>query len=59
MLAVGSGTGLAGIVAALMGAGGVVLSNYPEEGVLANLRTNVAKNIVADRFGDVMAQGHE
>lgn len=36
-----------------------MLSNYSDEGVLANLRSNVAKNIVADSFGDVMAQGHE
>ncbi|ESZ98009.1 hypothetical protein SBOR_1622 [Sclerotinia borealis F-4128] len=59
VLEVGSGTGLAGIVTALMGAQEVVLSDYPDEDVLANLRTNVAKNIETDGFGDVTVQGHE
>ncbi|RAL68700.1 hypothetical protein DID88_007406 [Monilinia fructigena] len=59
VLEVGSGTGLAGIVTALMGAEEVVLSDYPDEGVLANLRTNVAKNIESNGFGDVTVQGHE
>ncbi|APA10232.1 hypothetical protein SS1G_07328 [Sclerotinia sclerotiorum 1980 UF-70] len=59
VLEVGSGTGLAGIVTALMGAKEVVLSDYPDENVLANLRKNVAKNIEANGFGDVTVQGHE
>ncbi|KAM0159715.1 hypothetical protein ACHAQE_004837 [Botrytis cinerea] len=59
VLEVGSGTGLAGIVAALMGAEEVILSDYPDENVLANLTTNVAKNIEVNGFGDVKVQGHE
>ncbi|TEY72972.1 hypothetical protein BOTCAL_0085g00210 [Botryotinia calthae] len=51
VLEVGSGTGLAGIVAALI--------DYPDENVLANLMMNVAKNIEMNGFGDVKVQGHE
>jgi len=45
VLELGAGTGLAGIVAALMGARDVVVSDYPAPEVLANIRTNVEGNV--------------
>lgn len=45
VLEVGAGTGLAGIIAALRGAREVVLTDYPADEVLGNLRANVQRNV--------------
>ncbi|KAH8815611.1 hypothetical protein F5884DRAFT_772921 [Xylogone sp. PMI_703] len=45
VLELGAGTGLAGIIAALMGARRVVISDYPAPEVLENLRANVSRNV--------------
>lgn len=64
VLELGAGTGLAGIVAALMGAREVVVSDYPAEEVLANISTNVVHNVEKRRetmghIGNVVVEGHE
>jgi len=59
VLELGAGTGLAGIVAALMGAQEVVISDYPAPEVLENLRENVKRNIPEDAWGDVRVEGHK
>ena len=63
MLELGAGTGLAGIVAGLRGAGEVVISDYPAEEVLENIQSNITRNIESRReklaIGKVMVQGHE
>ncbi|CAO1618208.1 unnamed protein product [Parajaminaea phylloscopi] len=46
-LEVGAGTGLPSLVAARMGAHGVVVTDYPDEGILANIRRNVARQPLA------------
>ncbi|MCJ1420120.1 hypothetical protein MMC32_006477 [Xylographa parallela] len=55
----GAGTGLAGIVAALAGAEEVVLSDYPALEILANIRTNVNRNIPQASSTKVRVEGHE
>ncbi|PQE10331.1 nicotinamide N-methyltransferase protein [Rutstroemia sp. NJR-2017a WRK4] len=60
LLEVGSGTGLVGIVAALKGAARVVISDYPEEGLVGNIRANVDFNIKdKDTREKVEVRGHE
>ena len=64
VLEVGAGTGLAGIIAALRGADECVITDYPAPEVLANLRTNVERNIdpkrqSGEKIGAVQVQGHE
>jgi nicotinamide N-methyltransferase len=64
VLELGAGTGLAGIVAALMGAREVVVSDYPAAEVLANIRANVERNVTPRRkmgegVGEVRVEGHE
>jgi len=54
-----SGTGLAGIVCTLAGAGEVVLSDYPDAGILANISVNVKKNIPVPIQSEVLVKGHE
>ena len=64
VLELGAGTGLAGIVASLMGAQSVVVSDYPAPEVLANIAENISRNVTSrsDEVGkrwDIRAQGHE
>ena len=55
------GTGIVGITAALAGAGGVILSDYPSQKILSNLRSNVQGNVPEHlrKEGKVVVQGHE
>lgn len=53
------GTGIVGITGALAGAEETVLSDYPSQKILANLSTNVEKNISQDAQKRVTVQGHE
>ena len=53
------GTRLAGIVSALAGAEQVVISDYPAPEILANIRTNIEKNLPTDRASSVFVRGHE
>jgi nicotinamide N-methyltransferase len=64
VLELGAGTGLAGIVSALSGARETVISDYPAEEVLSNIRANVERNIVSlkekrGNIGQVGVEGHE
>ncbi len=64
VLELGAGTGLAGILAGLSGAREVVLSDYPAEEVLENIRSNVQRNVEPRRkraagIGEVKVEGHE
>lgn len=62
VLELGAGTGLAGIVAALGGASEVVISDYPAPEIVANIKSNVERNIDARRekeeLGPVSVEGH-
>jgi len=53
------GAGIVGITSALAGAKEVVLSDYPSQKILANLRSNVERNIPQRSQGKVPAQPHE
>lgn len=53
------GTGIAGITSALAGAKEIALSDYPAQKILANLRTNVERNISHDMQQQVTVRGHE
>lgn len=53
------GTGIVGITSALAGAQKVVLSDYPSQKVLANLKTNVDKNVPETMRENVTIQPHE
>lgn len=65
VLELGAGTGLAGIVTGLKGAGEVVISDYPAPEILSNIRSNVKKNIedkrekIGAQIADVRVEGHE
>jgi len=67
VLELGAGAGLAGIIAALSGAREVVLTDYPAQEVLQNIRDNVSRNIEPRKKGsgesaretNVSVQGHE
>jgi nicotinamide N-methyltransferase len=64
VLELGAGTGLAGLVAGLTGAKETVISDYPAEEVLENIKANVKANIEPRRekdssIGEVSVQGHE
>jgi predicted nicotinamide N-methyase len=64
VLELGAGTALAGIVAALMGAREVVVSDYPAPEVLVHIKANVKRNIEPRRkevegIGEVRVEGHE
>lgn len=54
VLELGAGTGLAGIMAAYVGAEEVVISDYPAEEVLANIQNNVSTNVDARRKGSAI-----
>ncbi|KAF4626990.1 hypothetical protein G7Y89_g11167 [Cudoniella acicularis] len=65
VLELGAGTGLAGMVACLKGAEEVVVSDYPAEEVLLNIRLNVTRNItdrkeapLAPSLGKISVEGH-
>jgi nicotinamide N-methyltransferase len=65
VLELGAGTGLAGMIAALMQAKKVVVSDYPAKEVIDNIRKNVESNIEARRkekgagIAEVVIEGHE
>lgn len=64
VLELGAGTGLAGIVSALMGARGVVVTDYPAPEVLANIGANIKRNIGPRKeqvqgIGSITAEGHQ
>lgn len=48
VLELGAGTGLSGIVAAKSGAEEVIITDYPAPEVLANIETNVQRNVTKD-----------
>lgn len=53
-----SGTGLAGVVAAMAGADEVVISDFPSCELLSNLDTNVKTNFPEDRRARISVRGH-
>lgn len=59
MLELGAGTGLSGIVACLKGARRTVISDYPAEEVLGNIRANVERNVKGKKVGEIEVKGHE
>jgi nicotinamide N-methyltransferase len=59
VLELGAGTGIAGIVAMKAGAKEVVITDYPAEEVLLNLRENVKRNLGASERGRCFVRGHE
>lgn len=64
VLELGAGTGLAGIVASLMGAKSVIVSDYPAPEVLSNISENIKRNVTSrsDKDGsvrEIRVQGHE
>lgn len=59
LLELGAGTGLAGIIATLAGAGEVVISDYPAPEVLSNISSNIKKNIKVEWHTRCKVQGHE
>ncbi|KAJ3479032.1 hypothetical protein NLI96_g9346 [Meripilus lineatus] len=58
VLELGAGGGLPGIVAGKNGASSVVLTDYPDEPLLENLRCNVSKNFAPDLAKSVFIQGY-
>ncbi|KAF8581945.1 nicotinamide N-methyltransferase [Ramaria rubella] len=58
VLELGAGGGLPGLVAALNGAKRVILTDYPDEDLLHNLRINVNDNIPITIRDSVHVQGH-
>jgi len=59
VLELGAGTGIAGIVAVKAGAREVVITDYPAEEVLLNLRGNVERNLGADERKRCSVRGYE
>ena len=59
VLELGAGTGLAGIIAAKAGAKEVVITDYPAEEVLVNLRGNVERNLGPEERERCCVRGHE
>jgi len=59
VLELGAGSGLAGIVAVKAGAKEVVITDYPAEEVLANLRENVERNLSPEERERCWVRGHE
>jgi len=53
VIELGAGTGLAGIVSCLAGAEEVIISDYPAPEVLANIRGNVERNVLARGAGKI------
>eukprot|EP00741_Cyanophora_paradoxa_P016638 tig00000198_g16067.t1 len=60
VLELGCGAGVPSLVAALNGAEQVVMTDYPEEKLLENLRTNARRNLPAELLdsGRVRVMGH-
>lgn len=59
VLELGAGTGLAGMVAAKAGAKEVIITDYPAEEVLANLKANVERNLSPEERERCVVRGHE
>ncbi|KAJ7760451.1 nicotinamide N-methyltransferase [Mycena metata] len=58
VLELGAGGGLPGLVAVLNGAGRVVLTDYPDAALIANLEHNVEENVPAALKGRVDVKGY-
>jgi nicotinamide N-methyltransferase len=58
VLELGAGAGLPGLVCALNGAAQVVLTDYPDPDLVANLQHNVAANVPADAAPRVSVAGY-
>ncbi|GJJ14117.1 hypothetical protein Clacol_008374 [Clathrus columnatus] len=58
VLELGAGGGLPGIITALCGAKKIVLTDYPDQDLLDNLRINVKENVPPQLLGRVNVQGY-
>ncbi|MCJ1462281.1 hypothetical protein MMC07_000881 [Pseudocyphellaria aurata] len=59
VLELGAGTGLAGIVSVLAGAGHAVISDFPAPELLANISVNAKRIIPVQLLEKVAVEGHE
>eukprot|EP00967_Tisochrysis_lutea_P119635 scaffold195516_cov37-Tisochrysis_lutea.AAC.1 len=59
VLEVGAGAGLPSIIAALVGADRVLITDVPDERMLQNTRKNVAQNVPPDFAWRVAVHGHD
>ncbi|POS86368.1 hypothetical protein EPUL_001466 [Erysiphe pulchra] len=63
VLELGAGTGLAGIIACLLGAKFTVISDYPAAEILANIQANITRNIISCTYmnrkpSTIIVEGH-
>ncbi|RKF60061.1 Protein N-terminal and lysine N-methyltransferase EFM7 [Erysiphe neolycopersici] len=63
VLELGAGTGLAGIMACLLGAKNTVITDYPAIEILANIQANITRNIISRTFlnckpSTITVEGH-
>ena len=59
VLEIGAGAALPSVVAALRGARALVVSDYPDELMLANTRKNLQTNLPAERHERTAVVGHD
>ncbi|KAK5062897.1 hypothetical protein LTR84_004973 [Exophiala bonariae] len=57
VLELGAGAGLPSLVASILGAKKVVVTDYPDNELIVNLRHNIDRNLVADDQANIVAEG--
>lgn len=57
ILELGAGAGLPSLVASLLGAKQVVVTDYPDNDLIVNLRQNIDQNLAAQDLPNIVAEG--